>query len=55
MAGNPAAMDELRNILMSREALYARAEAQIDTSGRGLPETLDAVLDLIEKRGFLRA
>ncbi|WP_151984835.1 helix-turn-helix transcriptional regulator [Rhizobium sp. EC-SD404] len=54
MAGNPAAMDELRNILMSREALYARAEAQIDTSGRGLPETLDAVLDLIEKRGFLR-
>ncbi|MBO6814720.1 MAG: helix-turn-helix transcriptional regulator [Rhizobiaceae bacterium] len=32
MAGNPRAMDELRSILTSREALYARADLMVDTS-----------------------
>jgi XRE family aerobic/anaerobic benzoate catabolism transcriptional regulator len=32
MAGRPAAQDELRRILTSREALYGRARFQIDTS-----------------------
>ncbi|WP_099864235.1 helix-turn-helix transcriptional regulator [Pararhizobium haloflavum] len=54
MAGNPAAMEELRNILMSREALYARAEAEINTSGKGVPETLAAVSEIVDKRGFLK-
>lgn len=54
MAGNPSAMEELRNILTSREALYARAEAAVNTSGTSVPDTLAAVTELIEKRGFLR-
>lgn len=36
MAGRPAAQEELRRILESREALYARARFQIDTSRRGV-------------------
>jgi XRE family transcriptional regulator, aerobic/anaerobic benzoate catabolism transcriptional regulator len=33
MADNPAAMSELRTILLSREPLYARAAAVVDTAG----------------------
>ena len=33
MAGNEEAMDDLRRILKAREALYARADAIVDTSG----------------------
>ncbi len=33
MAGNDAAMEDLRRILASRETMYARADAVIDTSG----------------------
>lgn len=40
MAGNPKAMEELKSILTSREALYARAEAMINTSGKTLEECL---------------
>jgi XRE family aerobic/anaerobic benzoate catabolism transcriptional regulator len=38
MAGNREAMDDLRRILEGRAALYARADLQIDTSGRTLDE-----------------
>jgi XRE family aerobic/anaerobic benzoate catabolism transcriptional regulator len=55
MAGNPNAMAELRNILTSREALYARAEAHVDTSQATLKESLDAVLGAIARHGFLIA
>jgi XRE family aerobic/anaerobic benzoate catabolism transcriptional regulator len=55
MAGNPNAMAELRNILTSREALYARAEVHIDTSQATLKQSLDAVLSAIAKHGFLTA
>jgi XRE family transcriptional regulator, aerobic/anaerobic benzoate catabolism transcriptional regulator len=34
MAGNSEAMEDLRRILSSREALYSKADAVIDTSGR---------------------
>jgi XRE family transcriptional regulator, aerobic/anaerobic benzoate catabolism transcriptional regulator len=54
MAGNPAAMEELRNILMSREALYGRAEAQVNTSGRSREETFADVLSLIEQQRLLQ-
>jgi XRE family aerobic/anaerobic benzoate catabolism transcriptional regulator len=54
MAGNPAAMDELRSILASREMLYARADAVVNTSGSTLDESRDAVLAAIEEAGFLR-
>lgn len=53
MAGSPAAMDELKSILTSREALYARAEAVVDTSGKTIEETLADVLGTIESHGFL--
>jgi XRE family transcriptional regulator, aerobic/anaerobic benzoate catabolism transcriptional regulator len=54
MAGNPAAMDELKAILVSRHSLYARAEAEIDTSGKTVEESLAEVLRTIDKAGFLK-
>jgi XRE family transcriptional regulator, aerobic/anaerobic benzoate catabolism transcriptional regulator len=39
MSGNPKAMEELHSILTSREELYAKAEATVDTSGRSLEES----------------
>jgi XRE family aerobic/anaerobic benzoate catabolism transcriptional regulator len=53
MAGNPNAMAELRNILIARQALYARAEAHIDTSKTTLEKCLEAIIETITKRRFL--
>ncbi|TLP65778.1 helix-turn-helix domain-containing protein [Parasedimentitalea maritima] len=53
MAGNPEAMEQLRSILTSREALYGKALAQLDTSGQEVEETLAGLVDLIRDRGFL--
>ncbi|MCO6384696.1 MAG: helix-turn-helix transcriptional regulator [Vannielia sp.] len=53
MAGNPEAMEQLKSILRSREALYERAEAQLDTSGQSFEATLDALEALVRERGFL--
>jgi XRE family aerobic/anaerobic benzoate catabolism transcriptional regulator len=50
MAGNPKAMQELTAILTSREALYAKAEAVVDTAGR-TPE--ESTRDLVEAVGKL--
>ena len=55
MAGNPDAMSELRNILMSREALYAKAEAHINTSNATLQESLKALIQTVKGHGFLTA
>lgn len=55
MAGNPSAMDELKGILTSREALYARAEAQVNTSGRTLDESVRDVVGTIAERGWIDA
>ncbi len=38
MAGNAEAMDDLRRILDNRKALYAKADAGLDTSGRTLDD-----------------
>lgn len=54
MAGNPAAMDELKTILTSRESLYARSEVQIDTSDRTVEESLAELLAAVEREDFLR-
>ncbi len=48
MAGSPDAMEELRNILTSREALYARAKFEVDTSNATLNDSLEAVLSAIK-------
>ena len=53
MAGNPEAMAQLRSILDSREALYARADAQLDTSGRSVEMSIMNLTDLIAERGYL--
>lgn len=53
MAGNPEAMEQLRAILKSRESLYERAEAQLDTSGEALQDSADRLVGLIRARGFL--
>ncbi|MBL4739521.1 MAG: helix-turn-helix transcriptional regulator [Sneathiella sp.] len=52
MAGNPEAMSELRGILMSREALYARADIEIDTSAQNVEQTSFAVLKAIRENGY---
>jgi XRE family transcriptional regulator, aerobic/anaerobic benzoate catabolism transcriptional regulator len=55
MAGNPDAMAELRNILTAREALYARADAHINTSKMTLENSVNAILDAIGQQHFLAA
>lgn len=50
MAGNPAAMAELRTLLIEREADYARANHQIDTSGQTVGESLEALVTLLQDR-----
>jgi XRE family aerobic/anaerobic benzoate catabolism transcriptional regulator len=44
MAEGPQAMDDLKAILDSRTALYAKADAEVDTSGKGEAEALAALL-----------
>jgi len=53
MADNPEAMDQLRSILTSREALYAKALAQLETSARTVDTSLAQLLALIRDRQFL--
>lgn len=53
MAGNPEAMEQLRSILKSREALYEQAEAQLDTTGKPLHASAEELVELIRTRGFL--
>ena len=53
MAGNPEAMEQLRHILTSREALYDQARAKLDTAGRSVQDSLADLLALIAQRRFL--
>jgi XRE family transcriptional regulator, aerobic/anaerobic benzoate catabolism transcriptional regulator len=54
MAGIPDALAELRSILTSREELYAKADAHVNTSKSTLEESVGRVLASIEKTRFLR-
>jgi XRE family transcriptional regulator, aerobic/anaerobic benzoate catabolism transcriptional regulator len=47
MAGHPKAMDELRRILLGREALYGRAHATISTSHRSVDDVLAELLSTV--------
>ena len=49
MAGNPAAMDELRAILEARERFSSRAEASLDTSGKTVDQSVAELADLIRE------
>lgn len=53
MAGNPEAMEQLKSILTSRESLYQQAEAQLDTSGLTVDQSVSRLLTLVEEHGFL--
>ncbi|WP_299083293.1 helix-turn-helix transcriptional regulator [uncultured Ruegeria sp.] len=52
MAGNADAMEQLRSILKSREGLYAKADAQLDTTGTPLETSLEQLLELTKMCGF---
>lgn len=51
MANNGRDMDDLRAILASREALYGKADCQLDTSGRAFEDSLAALVRLVEEAG----
>lgn len=53
MAGNPEAMDQLRSILSSREALYGRAHLQLDTSGQDPQASAAELARLLQENGLL--
>ncbi|MBE1285441.1 MAG: helix-turn-helix domain-containing protein [Rhodobacteraceae bacterium] len=53
MAGNPEAMEQLRSILTSREALYGKAQARLDTSGQSVQNSVSQLLNLIQEQHFL--
>jgi XRE family aerobic/anaerobic benzoate catabolism transcriptional regulator len=48
MANERGAMDELRTILSSREPLYARARAVVDTSGRSVDVGVNDIFSIID-------
>ncbi|UYV36606.1 helix-turn-helix transcriptional regulator [Rhodobacteraceae bacterium D3-12] len=53
MKGNPEAMEQLRTILKSREGLYRRAHAALDTSGKTLEQSAQELIALLAAEGFL--
>ncbi len=53
MDGNPEAMSQLKSILKSREALYERAQAHLNTSGVSEKTSLKQLIALIEDERFL--
>jgi len=53
MKGYPEAMEHLTTLLHSREVLYDRALATVDTSGKPVETSLQDLLEIIHARGFL--
>ena len=47
MAENPHAFAELRALLAARQALYARADHTIDTTGHRVPQVAAAIAELV--------
>jgi len=47
MADNAEAMDDLRRILATRDALYSKADAALDTSGRTIPDSVAELLAIV--------
>jgi XRE family aerobic/anaerobic benzoate catabolism transcriptional regulator len=47
MAENPHAFAELRALLAARQALYARADHTIETTGRRVPQVVAAIAELV--------
>ena len=53
MAGNPQAMTQLRQILETREKQYARAELQLDTSGKTVEASRAEMRELLLTQGIV--
>ena len=51
MAGNRESMADLQRILAGRLDLYRRADADVATGGRAIPESLDALLGTVMTAG----
>jgi XRE family aerobic/anaerobic benzoate catabolism transcriptional regulator len=51
MAEGPHAMDDLKAILESRTALYAKADAKVDTSGKGEAVVVAQLLAAVSRAG----
>ncbi len=49
MAGNAEAMEDLRQILEERAALYARADASLDTAGQAVGRSFSELLQLAKE------
>jgi len=54
MAGNPQAMEKLREILAARESRYRQAEYHLDTSGKTIDATLAELKSLVSTYGILK-
>ncbi|WP_051927516.1 helix-turn-helix transcriptional regulator [Ruegeria halocynthiae] len=55
MEGNADAMEQLKSILTSREALYARADVMVDTSNHSLEYSLDDLISTLELQRFFES
>jgi XRE family aerobic/anaerobic benzoate catabolism transcriptional regulator len=55
MAGNAEAMDDLRQILAERDALYSRADAALDTSGRPIDGAFSELSQLVQHKAARQA
>lgn len=53
MQGNPAAMDHLKGLLAARTPHYEKAEAQVNTSNRTVAHSLNDLMKVISRHGFL--
>lgn len=53
MAGHPSAIGELREILSSREALYAQADAVVETTNKSLEESVTKLHEIVRDNNFL--
>ncbi|WP_025897004.1 helix-turn-helix transcriptional regulator [Sneathiella glossodoripedis] len=54
MNGYPEAMEHLKSLLKSREAMYAQADAILDTTGKAEAQSLDELLSLIRDWNFAK-
>jgi XRE family aerobic/anaerobic benzoate catabolism transcriptional regulator len=50
MSGHAQAMQDLRDILTSREALYAKADAELDTSGKTVEQSFKTLKRLLAQQ-----
>lgn len=53
-SGNMAPVDQLKAILQGREKLYAKAEAELDTSSKTVAASMRELARLIQERRFIR-